>query len=53
MIYYPYLTETAVGLARGPDLRAAVVVDPGMPSSNIMIPVAEFIAPDQPAVCSP
>lgn len=53
MIYFPYLTEGGVGFAAGPDMRAAVVVDPGTPSSNLMIPVHEFIKAESPAVCSP
>lgn len=53
MIYFPYLTEAGVGFASGPDMRAAVVVDPGTPSSNLMIPVHEFIKAESPAMCSP
>jgi hypothetical protein len=53
MIYFPYLTNESIGLATGPDLRAAVVVNPGTPEANIMIPVQEFVTPESPAVCSP
>ena len=53
MIYYPYLTDESIGLAAGPDLKAAVVVNPGTPEANIMIPVQEFITPASPARCSP
>jgi hypothetical protein len=53
MIYYPYLTDEAIGMAAGPDLKAALVVNPGTPEANIMIPVQEFITPKAPARCSP
>ena len=53
MIYFPYLTNESIGMATGPDLRAAVVVNPGTPEANIMIPVQDFITPEAPAVCSP
>ena len=53
MIYFPYLTNESIGMAAGPDLRAAVVVNPGTPEANIMIPVQEFITPENPAGCGP
>ena len=53
MIYFPYLTNESIGMAAGPDLRAAVVVNPGSPEANIMIPIQEFITPESPARCSP
>lgn len=53
MIYYPYLTEQSVGFASGPDIRAAIVVSPGTPESNLMIPVQDFISPEPPAMCGP
>jgi hypothetical protein len=53
MIYFPYLTNESIGMATGPDLTAAVVVNPGTPESNIMIPLQEFITPRSPAGCSP
>lgn len=43
MIYYPYLTEGALGLGPVPSTEAAVVVDPGTPLSNIMVVVKEFV----------
>jgi hypothetical protein len=46
MIYYPYLTNEGIGMAEGPDLKAAVVVNPGTPEANIMIPVQDFITPE-------
>jgi hypothetical protein len=53
MIYFPYLTNELIGMAAGPDLTAAVVVNPGTPEANIMIPVEEFISPPSPIGCSP
>lgn len=46
MIYYPYLTEKAVGLGRPPSTDAAVVVDPGSALSNLMIVVRSAVDPD-------
>jgi hypothetical protein len=42
MIYYPHLTSTDLGLAGVPSTQAALVVDEGKASSNIMIVVKEF-----------
>lgn len=42
MIYFPYLTTADLGLASVPSLDAAVVVDPGKPTANIMIVVKDF-----------
>ena len=53
MIYFPYLTNESIGMAGGPDLRAAVVVNPGTPEANIMIPVQDFITPAGSSGCSP
>lgn len=53
MIYYPYLTNEAIGMNQEPDIRAGLVVNPGTPEANIMIPVKDFITPEAPAVCSP
>jgi hypothetical protein len=53
MIYFPYLTNEAIGMATGPDLRAAVVVNPGTPEANIMIPVQDFITPEGQPECNP
>lgn len=44
MIYFPYLTEAALGLGTVPSTEAAMVVDPGTPFSNIMIVVEDFVA---------
>lgn len=43
MIYYPYLTDAALGLGAPASTEAAVVVDPGTPLSNIMIIVPDFV----------
>jgi hypothetical protein len=45
MIYYPNLGAAETGLGGTPDLRHAILVDPGKPTSNIMIVVTEFIQP--------
>jgi hypothetical protein len=44
MIYYPFLTGSDIGLA-GDDLNTAVLVDPGKPTSNMMIVVRQFVEP--------
>jgi len=45
MIYFPYLTQEALGLAGGaPSLDAAMVGDPGTPLSNIVIVLENFAA---------
>lgn len=43
MIYYPYLTDRAIGSSDGPVFEAGVVLDAGTALSNITIPVAEFV----------
>jgi hypothetical protein len=53
MIYFPYLTNESIGMAGGPDLKAAIVVNPGTPEANIMIPIQEFITPASAAGCTP
>jgi hypothetical protein len=45
MIYFPYMSAAEMGLAGPPDMRHAILVDPGRATSNLMIPVAEFIKP--------
>jgi hypothetical protein len=45
MIYYPWLTGEDMGLAGQPDLRGAIVNDPGKPTANVMIIAREFIQP--------
>ncbi len=42
MIYYPYLTDSDLGLGGTPSTEAALVVDPGTPLSNMMIIVPDF-----------
>lgn len=46
MIYYPYLTQEALGLGVVPSTEAALVVDPGTPFSNIMVVVEQFAEVD-------
>jgi len=45
MIYVPYLTAEDLGLGSTPSFQAAVVVDPGKPTANIMIVVKDFVEP--------
>lgn len=45
MIYYPHLTAEALGLTGEPDISHAVLVDGGLPTSNLMIVVSDFIEP--------
>jgi hypothetical protein len=44
MIYYPFLTGSDLGLA-GDDLNSAILVDPGKPTSNMMIVLRQFVEP--------
>lgn len=44
MIYYPFLTGADLGLA-GDDLNSAILVDPGKPTSNMMIVLRQFVEP--------
>ena len=43
MIFYPNLTPADLGLGGAPSPRAALVVDPGQPLSNIMVVVKDFV----------
>ena len=45
MIFYPNLTPADLGLGGAPSPRAAIVVDPGQPLSNIMVVVKDFVDP--------
>jgi hypothetical protein len=45
MIFYPNLTPGDLGLGGTPSPEAAVVVDPGMSLSNIMVVVQGFVEP--------
>jgi hypothetical protein len=45
MIYYPYLTTTALGLGPTPDPRQAILVNGGTPEANLMIIVGSFVQP--------
>jgi hypothetical protein len=47
MIYYPYLTATELGLGGAPDFNGAVLVDGGMPTSNLMIVTSDFVEPER------
>jgi len=49
MIYYPYLTAAELGLGAVPDLKSAVLVDGGTPTSNLMIVTSDFVQPERPA----
>lgn len=45
MIYFPYLTTEGLGLGGPPSTEAAIVVNPGTPTSNMMIVVKDFVDP--------
>ena len=45
MIFYPNLTPADLGLGGTPSPKAAVVVDEGLPLSNIMVVVKDFVDP--------
>jgi hypothetical protein len=45
MIFFPYLTAAELGLGPNQDPRAAMLVDPGTPTANVMVIVREFIEP--------
>jgi hypothetical protein len=45
MIFYPFLTNAAVGHHGAPDLNAGLVVDSGRPTANLMVVVPEFVQP--------
>jgi len=43
MIYYPYLTSDGIGVAGRPAADTPSVVDPGLPTANIMVVVKDFV----------
>jgi hypothetical protein len=45
MIFFPYLTAAELGLGTNLDPRAAILVDPGKPTANVMVVVRDFIEP--------
>lgn len=45
MIFFPYLTAAELGLGANRDPRAAILVDPGKPTANVMVIVGEFVQP--------
>lgn len=45
MIFFPYLTAAELGLGTNQDPRAAILVDPGKPTANVMVIVRDFIEP--------
>lgn len=45
MIYYPYLTNVDFGLGDVPSLDAAIIVDEGKPTANILVIVSDFVDP--------
>lgn len=48
MIYVPYITSEQLGLYGPPSTDAAIVVDSGTPTANIMIVVEDFVQPKTP-----
>ena len=53
MIFFPFLTAVDLGLGANQDPQAAIVVDPGKPTANIMIIVREFVQPRTASVAAP
>jgi len=45
MIFFPYLTAAELGLGTNQDPRAAILVDPGKPTANVMVIVRDFVEP--------
>jgi hypothetical protein len=45
MVFYPNLTRDDLGLGGTPSPKAAIVVDEGLPLSNIMVVVKDFVDP--------
>ncbi len=45
MIFYPYLTAAELGLGANQDPSAAMLVDPGKPTANVMVIVRDFVEP--------
>lgn len=45
MIFFPYLTAAELGLGANQDPQAAILVDPGKPTANVMVIVREFVQP--------
>jgi hypothetical protein len=43
MIYYPYLSNDAVGLSSVPDMAVGLVVDSGKPTANLMVIMPQFV----------
>jgi len=46
MIFYPYLSEADVGLDGEPPENGPMVVDPGRPTSNVILVMPSFVQPD-------
>jgi hypothetical protein len=45
MIFFPYLTAAELGLGPNQDPRAAILVDAGKATANVMVIVREFVEP--------
>jgi hypothetical protein len=45
MIYVPFITSEQLGLYGAPSTEAAIVVDSGKPTANIMVVVESFVEP--------
>jgi hypothetical protein len=45
MLFVPYITGEQLGLGATPNPAAAIVVNPGQPSANIMVIVKKFVDP--------
>jgi hypothetical protein len=48
MVYFPYLTNSELGLASTPDLRVGTVSSEGTPGSSLVIVIATAVTPSSP-----
>ena len=44
MVYFPYLTNAAMGFGKTPDMLVGMVSEEGRPDASLMIVVAQFVA---------
>lgn len=45
MLFIPYITSEQLGLGNSPNPAAAIVVDSGKPTAQVMVIVKQFIEP--------
>src|SRR5260370_9068307 len=44
MVYYPHLTNAAMGFGKSPDMLVGMVSDEGRPDANLTIVVPQFVS---------